>query len=214
MPKYTTETLFDLTEEMKALTDDLEAWAEDHEGDVTDYPMERLDKLEGEVKDKVLKCAALYKEWRAQGEAIREEEKAMAKRRQAHDNRGARLKAYMESCLPPNAKFEGPRASVSWKKNPPSVEVLVDVDQLPAKYKRITVEVDKSALKADMTEFEVPVVDSLGQPAFDTDGKPLVEKQFQVRWPKILPEGEDLFAEKEPDMVLARLKAGRSLVIK
>jgi hypothetical protein len=205
-------SLFELSEELQVMIEDMELWAEDHEGDVSEYPMSRLEKLEGDVKDKVLKCAMMYKEWKATGEAIREEEKSLAKRRKTHENRGDRLKMYMESCLPPNAKFENARASVSWKNNPPAVDVLVDAEKLPELFvKRPAPEVDKMALKGAMLEYEVPTVDGLGDPVYDTENKPMVHKEYQVRWPVPVDEQEKLGAK---EIVLAKLKQGRSLLIK
>ncbi len=207
-----TPTLYDLTADMQAALDDLEMWAEDHDGDVTDYPFDRLEKLEGDIKDKVLKCAVMYKEWKAMGDVIRDEEKSLAKRRKAWDNRGDGIKRYMESCLPPNAKFENGRASVTWRKNPPAVEVLVNAQELPALFiKHPEPEADKTALKAKMVEYEIDLLDGLGSPIFDADNKPLKRFELQVRWP-VPVEDQDRIGKKE--IVLAREKQGRSLLIK
>lgn len=236
--KSTAPTLFDMTEELQALMEDMEMFAEDNDGDLTDYPMDRFEKLEGEVKDKALKCARLYKEWKARGAAIKDEEKALAARRKAHEGRGDRLKAYLESCLPPNAKFEDALSSISWKKNPPSVEVLAPIESMPEKFlKRPPPEIKLAELKECMQEFEVPDTDVLGNPLFDTDGKALVHVEMQVRWPKPVQDPEPVEAGEDdvpfqevketpevlPDVdpnnldkvfILARLKQGKSLLIK
>jgi hypothetical protein len=225
MPKQTpppAPTLYDLTEELKALRDDLEMWAEENDGDISTYPMERLDKLEGDVKAKVLKCAQLYKEWNAQAKVIAAERKALAAREKAHENRGERIRAYIESCLPPNAKYEDGRSAVSWKNNPPAVEVLIPADQLPKKYQKITIEADKLGLKADMKARTVEVKDGLGQPAYDTEGKPLTREELQVVWPmpngekRMVGDGHDEPYEQDvlEDRVIARMVQGRSLSIR
>lgn len=232
-----TVTLFEMTEEMKALMEDIEMFS-DEGGDVTDYPFERLDKLEGEIKDKVLKCAVMFKEWKRTGEAIKAEEENLAKRRKAHEGNGSRIRAYLESCLPANAKFEDARASVSWKKNPAAVEVLAPIAVIPEKFlRRKDPEVDKAELKACMQEFQIPETDDLGNPLFDTEGKPLIRTELQVRWPKPVQDAplandgddDDLFpaaAEAPADpmdvdpndldkvFIVARMVQGKSLLIK
>ena len=221
--KPTIATLYELTEEQQAIMDDMAMWAEDNGGDVTDYPMERLEKLEGDIKSKVLKCAVMFKEWKSQGAAIKAEEQSLAKRRKVHEGRGDRIKAYMESCLPANAKFEDPRASVSWKNNPPAVEVLVPVSELPELYvRRADPEADKAELKARMQPYEVPLLDGLGNQMFDGE-TPLMTTVAEVRWPKpalVIEGGEVPFANvcddpSIPDyIILARLTQGRSLMIR
>jgi Siphovirus Gp157 len=224
--KIKSPTLFDLSEELKLMIEDMEMWAEENEGDVTEYPMERIEKLEGDIKEKVLKCAVMYKEWKAQAVAIKSEEDALAKRRKAHQNKQENIKKYMESCLPPNAKFEDSRSSVAWKRNPPSVELLVPVESLPELFiRRAEPEADKTELKARMVEFEIPLKDTLGDPIFDSDGKPMTAIEYQVRWPKAKPEvdPDELPFANNPDekiksdsnyTVLARLIQNKSLIIK
>lgn len=222
--KFPTASLYEMTEELKALMDDLDMWAEDHEGDITDYPMERLEKLEGDVKEKALKIAGMYKDLKANEEMLAEEAKALAARKKAHGNKKDRLKKYLESCLPPNAKWENARAAIAWKKNPPAVEVLVPVEQLPTKYQVVTREASKADLKLDMTPFTVPELDGLGQPVYDTDSKPVTREELQVRWPmptgekRLLPgeeEGADpVEVDVLEDRVIARMVQGKSLTIK
>lgn len=234
----TTVTLYDMTDEMRGIMDDIDMFV-DEGGDVTEYPFARLDKLEGEIKDKVIKCAVMYKEWKRTAEAIEIEEDNLFKRRQAHTKRGEQLKKYMESCLPPNAKFEDPRAVVSWKNNPPKVEVIAPIEVMPEKFlKRPPPEIKLAELKACMQEFEVPVLNDLGEQVFDTEKQPLVRTELQVRWPKPVQdaplatdseEDDVLFpaaAEAQADpldvdpkdldkvFILARMVQGRSLQIK
>lgn len=220
-------TLYDLSEELQLLQEDLAAWAEDHEGDVTNYPMERIEKLEGDVKAKVLKIAELYKALKAEGKAIAEEKKTLAAREKAKNGRGDRLREYMASVLPPNAKYEGPRAAVSWKNNPPAVKLCIPedkLDSLPARYQRITREANLEALKADMVEADIPATDNTGAPILDADEKPILVKALQVTWP--MPTGEKRMVAGDDDggephevdvleeRVIARMVQGRSLLIR
>jgi hypothetical protein len=222
--KFPTATLYELSEELKLLMDDLEDWAEQNAGDISEYPMERLEKLEGDVKDKALKIAALYKDLKANEEMLAEEAKALAARKKAHGNKKDRLKKYLESCLPANAKWENARAAIAWKKNPPAVEVLVPADQLPTKYQVVTREVSKAELKLDMVPYTVPELDGLGGPVFDTDGKAVTREELQVRWPMPTGEkktvagdeegGEPIEVDVFEDRVIARMVQGKGITIK
>lgn len=220
-------TLYDLTAELEALQDDLEMWAEDHDGDVTDYPAERLEKIQGEVKDKVLGIAVFIKNLKSDVKAFTEEKKALAKREATLANRAERLKKYLESCVPKNAKFESTKAKVSWANNPPAVQVMVPVESLPEKFvRRADPEADKAEMKASMLEYEIELKDDLGNSLFTTDGQPMKIKELQVRWPKPVTETptdadtlddaiEKVAVERdEPDyIVLARMVQGKSLRI-
>ncbi len=219
-----TASLYDMTEEWKLLLEDLDLWAEEHGGDVTDYPFVRLDKLEGEVKDKALRIACLFKDLKAREEAIAEEAKSLAARKKSVKNHKDRLKVYLESCLPQNAKWSSPKAELAWKNNPPAVEVLVDVDLLPAKYQVVTWEAKLETLKGDMVEVEIQETDVTGAPVFDTEDKPVMLKVKQVTWPMPTGEKKTVAGDEdggEPhevdvleDRVIARMRQGRSIVIK
>lgn len=228
MAKVTTAkkgpSLFDLTEELRGLMGAMEEWAESHEGDVSEFPLDRLGKLEGDVKDKVLKCASMIKEEKRLALSIKGMEKGLADRRKAHDAHVERFEAYVESCLPDNAKYEDDFVSVAWKKNPAAVDVLVDAAVLPEKYlKRPKPEPDLTALKADMVSFDVPIVDDEGKPILGEDESPVTRPELQVRWP--VPTGEKrslpsvdgtepVEVDVTEEKVVARMAQGKSLQIK
>lgn len=216
-------SLFDLSEELRAVLAEMADWAEAHDGDVSEFPMDRMEKLEGDVKAKVLKCARMVKEENALAKSIAEVEKGLKARRTAHAAHVERFKAYIASCLPANAKYEDEVTAVSWKNNPPAVEVLVEAKILPARYaKRADPEADLTALKADMVPFQVPVLDAEKKPVLDGDGKPVLRTELQVRWPiptgekKQIPgeDGEMVEADVTEDKVIARMVQGRSLMIR
>lgn len=222
-------TLYDLTAELTALLEDMEAYAEDHDGDITDYPMERIEKLEGDLKEKALKVACMVKELKADSKAISEERKVLAAREKAKANKAERLVEYLESCLPDNAVFENTRAKISWANNPPAVEVLVPVELIPEPYLvRPAPEVSKEKLKVAMLPYQVPVLDGLGEPVLGPDEKPLTREELQVRWPlptgkkrKVTKAGDDDGGEPievEEDVLeeipIARMVRGRRISIK
>ena len=198
-------TLYDLTAELNALLEDMEMWAEDHGGDITDYPLERIEKLEGDVKTKVLNIAVLIKDLRAEEKALKEEKLAVAKRQAAKGNKEERLLKYLESALPKNAKFESARAVVSWANNPPAVVVLAKVEHMPEKYLvRPEPQVAKEKLKADMLPYQVPELDDQGAPIPGPDGQPLMRTEVQVRWPR----------EGGGEYTLAKMVQGKRISIK
>lgn len=188
-------SLYDLTADLRRLVFLVEEHAAQNDGDVAAFPfLDELEKLEGDTKAKVLKCAMLYKEWKQQGESIAAARKklndAMAKREESHANRGENLRKYMESCLPPNAKWEDAFSEVAWYKKPGEVEVLVGAELLPELYLKPPAprEVSKSKLGEAMIEYEIPLVDNQGQPVMGPDEKPVMTKELQVRYP--IPTGE------------------------
>lgn len=75
--------------------------------------MERAEKLEG--------MALTVKNWTAEADAIRAEEKALAERRQRLEKKRDSLTRYLQQVLA-GEKFETPRVIVSWRKSK-SVEI-------------------------------------------------------------------------------------------
>lgn len=185
-----TASLYEMTEEWKGLLDDMAEWAEEHEGDVTDYPLERLDKLEGQIKDKSLRIAAFIKDLGAMEEVLAAEEKSLAKRKKAHKGRKERLWAYLEANVPKNAEWENARAALRWKKNPPSVEVLINEERLPPLFQKVKVEAAKANLKKAAKKVMVPVLDAAGLQVMGPDEKPLMREEMQVT--AMLPTGDQV----------------------
>ena len=75
--------------------------------------LERTQKLEG--------MACLVKNWDAEADAIRAEEKALAERRQRLEKNAERMKQRLQDALA-GEKLETPRVAVSWRKSR-SVEI-------------------------------------------------------------------------------------------
>lgn len=82
-------------------------------GEILDY--EAFADLHMERDKKVENMALWYKELNAESTAIRNEEKALADRRKALENKAERLKDYLAQ-ITDGQKFETPRASISWRK--------------------------------------------------------------------------------------------------
>jgi len=82
------------------------------DGEITDY--EALDALTMERDRKLENVACWIKELSAEAKAIREEEKALADRRQRAEKKAERLKGYLDHALQ-GQKFTTSRCAVSYR---------------------------------------------------------------------------------------------------
>lgn len=119
--------------------------------------------LEGKVEEllaqyecdravKIENIALYIKNLNAEAEAIKQEEKKLADRRKAKENKIARLEEYLTNSLISNdeTKFESSRCSLSFRK---SVKVIIaDEKSLPVGYLKEKIEytADKTRIKKDL----------------------------------------------------------------
>ena len=92
-----------------------------------------LESIKESIEDKAENTAKLIRSWEAEANAIKEEEKRLANRRKALENRVSNTKAYLFEQMK-NAgleKVKRPTLTVSIANNPPSVEVI-DPDKIPS----------------------------------------------------------------------------------
>ena len=107
---------------------------------------EKLDALMMELNDKIEGMALWVKDLKAEADAIKAEEKALAERRQAKERKAESIKAYLEKVLA-GQKFETSRAVCSFRKSQ-KVEIT-DLDKIPDDYLRYSAPTaDKTAIKA------------------------------------------------------------------
>lgn len=107
---------------------------------------EKFDALMMERNDKIEGMALWVKDLKAEADAIRAEEKALAERRQAKERKAESIKAYLEKVLA-GQKFETSRAVCSFRKSQ-KVEIT-DLDKIPDDYLRYSAPTaDKTAIKA------------------------------------------------------------------
>lgn len=83
-------------------------------GEILDF--NRLDELQLAREAKLENIALYIKNLQADAEAIREEEKALAERRKAKENKAASLKEYLSKALDGNT-FETAKVSLSFRKS-------------------------------------------------------------------------------------------------
>lgn len=107
---------------------------------------EKLDALMMEWNDKIEGMALWVKDLKAEADAIKAEEKALAERRQAKERKAESIKAYLEKVLA-GQKFETSRAVCSFRKSQ-KVEIT-NLDKIPDDYLRYSAPTaDKTAIKA------------------------------------------------------------------
>ena len=107
---------------------------------------EKLDELMLMREEKLENLALWVKDLKAEADAIKAEEKALAERRQAKERKAESIKAYLEKELA-GQKFETSRAVCSFRKSQ-KVEIT-DLDKIPDDYLRYSAPIaDKTAIKA------------------------------------------------------------------
>lgn len=107
---------------------------------------EKLDELMLMRDEKLENLALWVKDLKAEADAIKAEEKALAERRQAKERKAESIKAYLEKVLA-GQKFETSRAVCSFRKSQ-KVEIT-NLDKIPDDYLRYSAPTaDKAAIKA------------------------------------------------------------------
>lgn len=116
-----------------------------------------LDKLQVSFFDKLKSCGLWVKNRRAMIKAIREEEKALQKRRKALESAVSYMDDYILAYLPKMANniLESPEIAISTRKS--NRVVVYDEDAIPAKYieKIVTERIDRRALAKDLKDGEI-----------------------------------------------------------
>lgn len=139
--------LYELAEELLACEELLTEWAIEHEGDVTDFPLnEELEKLGLDREKLVLKVGAWRKTYLTESTGYKGEIKTLQKKAKVSDNKADRLLGFLEYILEVGEKFKDSKCDIGWRK---SSRLIVDVpvEGLPAEYVRVSMEPDKTSLK-------------------------------------------------------------------
>lgn len=94
-----------------------------------------LEGIEGEIEAKADNYAVIINELKADAEKIRNEEKRLADRRRALENRVEYLKSTLEGAMLATGKlkFKTPFYSFCIQKNPPTV-IIDDAEKIPPEY--------------------------------------------------------------------------------
>jgi len=111
-----------------------------------------LDRLEMLRADKLEGCALFIKSLDSMAEAIKAEEQALKRRREAIENKAKRMRGYVYDSLVANpVTIDTARATVRLKKGRPHVEIE-DMGKLPPQYLRVKTEADKTAITRAIKE--------------------------------------------------------------
>lgn len=125
------------------IDNDILACVDEETGEVD---IDKFDELNMERTAKLENLALWVKDLKAEADAIKAEEKALAERRQAKERKAESIKAYLEKVLA-GQKFETSRAVCSFRKSQ-KVEIT-NLDKIPDDYLRYsTPTADKTAIKA------------------------------------------------------------------
>lgn len=95
-------------------------------------PLVELDELQIDRVTKILDTAAYIKGIQAEAEAIKAEEKILAHRRKALENRETWLREYLRQNLEEGERMNNSRISITWRKSS-AVEILDDT-AIPEEY--------------------------------------------------------------------------------
>lgn len=125
----------------------------DEDGVINEEAEAALDALEAANEQKTEGVLLAIKGMKAEAEAIRNEEKALADRRHGLEKKAESLTEFIKERLS-GEKFKTPRVSVSYRKTT-SCEIT-DEWAIPEDYVKTTVSFDKVALTKALKSGEVP----------------------------------------------------------
>ena len=120
----------------------------EHEGHtIPEEALTILAEMKVAKAEKIDGCLSLLKNWEGLEHAIKLEEEALAKRRQALAARIDWLKSYLGYNLQEGEKYESARGKINWRKSE-SVEIL-DEQVIPEFYTKVEYnkKIDKKAIK-------------------------------------------------------------------
>lgn len=139
--------LYEIEDELLSVDVLMDEWAAEHDGDITDFPLNEELKLLGEERDKkLLNVAAWIKSLLAEATMYKNEIASLQKKKKVVENKAERLKLLLTFNIEEGEKLKDSRSDIGWRK---SSQLILDVpvEELPAEYKRTKVEADKTSLK-------------------------------------------------------------------
>lgn len=139
--------IYEINEEMQALDGLVDSWASNHEGDISEFPLnDELDRLEGERESKLLNLAVWVKNLKAEADAFSPEIKRLQARQKALNNKAESIKGFIDYNMGEGEKLSDTRAVLSYRK---STQVVIDVltEDLPEEVVKISFAPDKTLIK-------------------------------------------------------------------
>jgi len=154
-------TLYEITDEIKALEDMIDDAMTDPEGNLKDLSeddkgalLSLVDETQGKFAEKAERICRYMVNVKAQAEACKAEEERLAKRRKAAERKTDALKWILETSMirAGMEKAEAGTFKLAIQKNPPSV-FIARLDDVPPEYWRVipeTREPDKRKMLEDL----------------------------------------------------------------
>ena len=133
----------------KALESALETTVDEETGEIIENnSFEEVEQLMIERDEKIENIGAYIKNLVAEADALKVEEKSLADRRKAKENKIERLKEYLANSMlmAGQTKFESAKVALSFRRST-SVNIL-DLDAVPEEYRKVKTEIsaDKTAI--------------------------------------------------------------------
>lgn len=114
-------------------------------GDIVD--LEQFENLEIARDKKISDTACFIKNLRAEAEAIKAEKKNLDARQKSAENLANRLEKYLSGYLN-GETFKDARVAISYRKSiATQIAEDLDINSLPDEFKKVTVDVNKTAIK-------------------------------------------------------------------
>jgi hypothetical protein len=139
--------LYDIQKEISTVQDMLEEWAIEHDGDITEFPLnENLSSIEMAREDKLLSIACVIKDYEGEAEAIDAEMKRLAQRKKSAQSKAESVRSWLEANIIEGEKLADSRAEIGWRKSS-YLEVNCEPEQLPSHLTKVSIIADKTAIK-------------------------------------------------------------------
>jgi len=144
-----------LEEAIATIQDDLNIPDEDKES-LTQDAFKQYLETDQDFEDKALKVADYIRHLEAITQARKEEARRLQALAKQSENQANRLRNYLvtQMLATGKKKIEGVTGKVSLRKKPPILRLLVDNEQLPQDFQKVTVEADKKAIKQYLKEHD------------------------------------------------------------
>jgi hypothetical protein len=139
--------LYELNSEYSRVMADVMDWAEQNEGEISAELEKALEDIEINLEEKIENTALYIKTLDVEAEMIKLEEKKLAERRKACENRAERVREWLSINMD-GKPFKSAKCVISWRKSE-SVELDISAEELPVEYQvvKTTVTADKVELK-------------------------------------------------------------------
>lgn len=142
-------TLYEINKEIAEL---LESAFDPETGLINDESTDLLEQLSANLQDKIIDYGLVIKNKMTLANAIREEEKNLAKRRKSLENQIDTLKGIIAPHIVANGKIENEKIRLSTRKSE-SIDII-DEGAIPFRYKieQISYKVDKNEIKKSIKD--------------------------------------------------------------